>query len=178
MILMINLSDFNKNIKINLETGEKSPRFDGDFEFYSLNMERFQKIQEGMNKLRGDADDLEVSHTLLPYICSINVDESVEVFNEMNEIAPCSEFIDFMLALTDYIRTLFEQIDKMKSMENKINKMKEDYPIISTPIETNEEKIIRVTNEMNNEKDTKLKKVLLLQLAKLYEEAERNEINE
>jgi len=175
---MINLSDFNKNIKINLETGEKGKRFDDDFEFYSLNKDRFNKIQKGINELKSDSDDLEVSYTLLPYICSINVDEPIDKFIEMNEIVPCSEFIDFMIALTDYIRGLFEQIDKMKGMKDKMDKMKEDYPLmIQEKVETTEEKIIRLTEDMNNEKDAKLKRPLLLELAKLYEEIERNDIN-
>jgi len=175
---MINLSDFNKGVKINLETGEKGKRFDGEFEFYALNKERFTNIQDGINKLSNETDDLQVSYILLPYICSINVDESLDKFLEMNEIVPCSEFIDFMLALTDYMRGLFEQIDKMKIMKEKVDSLKQEYPLMTQKVETVEEKIIRLSKDMDNEKDTKKKRVILLQLAKLYEEVERNEINE
>jgi hypothetical protein len=171
---MINLSDFNKSIKINLETGEKVNRFNGDFEFYTLNKERFTTIKDGINALKSNANDIEVSYTLLPYICSINVDESLDKFIEMNEVPPCSEFIDFMIALTEYIKELLKQVDKIKEMNNKVDTLYKEYPILKEKQETTEEKIIRLTKEMQEEKDTKKKKEILLALAKLYEEVENN----
>lgn len=171
---MIKLSDFNKPIKVNLETGEKHKRFNGDFEFYTLDKQRFLKIQEGINKLKNTSDDLEVSYTLLPYICSIEVDETLDKFIEMNEYSPCPEFTDFIIALTEYIRNLLKQIEKIKEMNNKVNSLIEEYPMLQQRPETTEEKIIRLTKEMDLEKDTKRKREILLELAKLYEEVENN----
>ena len=68
----MNLSDFNRDIEADVNTGEKRQRFDNGsiFEFYTLNNDRMIKISKAMSKLDENADDIEVAYTLLPYICS------------------------------------------------------------------------------------------------------------
>lgn len=171
---MINLSDFNKNIKVDLETGEKEKRFSGDFEFYTLNKERFEIIKKGIDKLKDASDDIEVSYILLPYICSINVDESLDKFAEMNEISPCSEFTEFMIALTEYMKELLKQVEKITEMNSKVNNLIEQYPMLQKQ-ETIEEKIVRLTKEMSKESNPQKRKVIFLELSNLYAEVDKNE---
>lgn len=172
----MNLSDFNRDIEADVNTGEKRQRFDNGsiFEFYTLNNDRMIKISKAMSKLDENADDVEVAYTLLPYICSINVDVSLEKFQEMSEVSPCTEFTTFLILLTEYIRDLLKQVEKMQEMNNKTNKLVEDYPMLKKQ-ETVEEKITRLTKEMNKEENIKKKREMLLELAKLYEEVEKGE---
>jgi len=172
------LSDFLKTKKIIFKNGKVetvSNITDGDIEFYELNGQRLIDIKENIvDKITEEYSEEIFLYQILPYICNIEVDIDFETFKKMTE-SPSVEFTYVLESVIDVVNNIFDLADRTNELTNKIEEIKEKRPELFIKEETIEEKITRLTKEMNEEKDSKKKKWLLLELAKLYEEVEKNE---
>lgn len=172
------LSDFLKTKKIIFRNGKVesvSSITDGDIEFYELDAQKLTDIKENIiDKISEGYSEEIFLYQILPYICNIEVDIDFETFRKMTE-SPSVEFTYVLESVIDIVNNIFELADRTNTLISKVESIKEKRPEIFIKEETIEEKITRLTKEMNEEKDTKKKKWLLLELAKLYEEVENNE---
>lgn len=172
------LSDFLKTKKIIFRNGKVesvSSITDGDIEFYELDAQKLTDIKENIiDKISEGYSEEIFLYQILPYICNIEVDIDFETFRKMTE-SPSVEFTYVLESVIDIVNNIFELADRTNTLTSKVESIKEKRPEIFIKEETIEEKITRLTKEMNEEKDTKKKKWLLLELAKLYEEVENNE---
>lgn len=172
------LSDFLKTKKIVFKNGKVesvSSITDGDIEFYELNGQRLIDIKENVvDKITEGYSEVKFIYEILPYICNIEVDVDLETFKKMTE-SPSVEFTYVIESIIDVVNNIFDLADRTNELTNKIDEIKEKRPELFIKEETIEEKIIRLTKEMNEEKDSKKKKTIFLELAKLYEEVEKNE---
>lgn len=172
------LSDFLKTKKIIFKNGKVetvSNITDGDIEFYKLDAQKLTDIKENIvDKITEEYSEEIFLYQILPYICNIEVDIDFETFKKMTE-SPSVEFTYVLESVIDIVNNIFELADRTNTLTSKVDEIKEKRPELFIKEETIEEKITRLTKEMNEEKDTKKKKWLLLELAKLYEEVENNE---
>lgn len=172
------LSDFLKTKKIIFKNGKVetvSNITDGDIEFYELDAQKLTDIKENIvDKITEEYSEEIFLYQILPYICNIEVDIDFETFKKMTE-SPSVEFTYVIESIIDVVNNIFDLADRTNELTNKIEEIKEKRPEIFTKEETIEEKIIRLTKEMNEEKDSKKKKTIFLELVKLYEEVEKNE---
>lgn len=172
------LSDFLKTKKIIFRNGKVesvSSITDGDIEFYELDAQKLTDIKENIiDKISEGYSEEIFLYQILPYICNIEVDIDFETFKKMTE-SPSVEFTYVLESVIDIINNIFELADRTNELTSKVESIKEKRPEIFIKEETTEEKIVRLTKEMNEEKDSKKKKAIFLELAKLYEEVEKNE---
>lgn len=172
------LSDFLKTKKIIFKNGKVetvSNITDGDIEFYELDAQKLTDIKENIvDKITEEYSEEIFLYQILPYICNIEVDIDFETFKKMTE-SPSVEFTYVLESVIDIVNNIFELADRTNTLTSKVDEIKEKRPELFIKEETIEEKITRLTKEMNEEKDSKKKKWLLLELAKLYEEVENNE---
>ncbi len=172
------LSDFLKTKKIVFKNGKVesvSSITDGDIEFYELDAQKLTDIKENIvDKITEEYSEEIFLYQILPYICNIEVDIDFETFKKMTE-SPSVEFTYVLESVIDIVNNIFELADRTNELTSKVDEIKEKRPELFIKEETIEEKITRLTKEMNEEKDSKKKKWLLLELAKLYEEVEKNE---
>lgn len=172
------LSDFLKTKKIIFRNGKVesvSSITDGDIEFYELDAQKLTDIKENIvDKITEEYSEEIFLYQILPYICNIEVDVDLETFKKMTE-SPSVEFTYVIESIIDVVNNIFDLADRTNELTNKIEEIKEKRPEIFTKEETIEEKIIRLTEEMNKEEDIDKKKEIFRELAKLYEEVENNE---
>lgn len=172
------LSDFLKTKKVVFENGEVkiiNNLIDGDIEFYNLNTDTLITIKENIiDKMNETYTQERCLYDIIPYVCNIERDIELDVFINMLK-SPTVQFSYISESLIEITNNIFTLAKRTNDLIDKVENMKNTIPELFIKEETIEEKIERVTKEMNEEKDTKKKKVLLLQLAKLYEEVEKNE---
>lgn len=172
------LSDFLKTKKIIFKNGKVetvSNITEGDIEFYELDAQKLTDIKENIvDKITEEYSEEIFLYQILPYICNIEVDIDFETFKKMTE-SPSVEFTYVIESIIDVVNNIFDLADRTNELTNKIDEIKEKRPELFIKEETIEEKIIRLTKEMNEEKDSKKKKTIFLELVKLYEEVEKNE---
>lgn len=171
------LSDFLKVKKLSFVGGRvevQNSMTDGDIDFYDLTTDRLVKIKdEVFDKLNTEYTEERFMYDILPYICNVERDLELDQFMKLMA-APSVEFTYFQENLIDVVNKVLDLGDRMVVLSDKVAEMKNKKPEIFIKEETVEEKIVRLTNEMDTEKDTKKKRDILLELAKLYEEVERN----
>lgn len=172
----MNLSDFLKTKQLVFNNGKveviNNLSF-GEIEFYELTADKINEIKTGVIEKLNDNYDKELFlFDILPFICSVNRDITFEQFKKLVS-APSVQFTYFLESIIDIVNNLFDLAERAGVLNNKVNDLKARQPELLRE-ETLEEKIIRLTKEMNDEKDSKKKKVLLLQLAELYEKVENN----
>lgn len=171
------LSSFLQTKKVIFRNGKVetvSNILDGDVDFFDLGAEKLNKIKEDIiDKMGQDYTEERFLYDILPYICNIELDVDFETFRRMVN-SPSVEFTYIMESVIEIINNILDLADRSAVLSDKIDDIKNRRPELFVKEETLEEKIIRLTKEMNEEKDTKKKKTLLLELAKLYEEVEKN----
>lgn len=172
------LSDFLITQKISFKDGKivkKNSLQDGEVELYELTKDVINKIKtEVIDKLEVEQDQEKFVYALIPYITNVEVDVDYDVFKAMmgSSNVQFSYLID---SIIDIINNLLELMDKQVEMSQKIEDMIEKHPEVFQKKETLEEIIQRITKEMNTEKDSKKKREMLIELARLYEEFEKQQ---
>jgi hypothetical protein len=89
--------------------------------------------------------------------------------------APSVEFTYFQENLIDIINKVLDLGDRIEVLNDKVGEMKSKKPELFVKEETLQDKIIRLTKEMENEIDVKKKMELIKVLAKLYEDVENEQ---
>jgi hypothetical protein len=172
------LSDFLKVKKLSFVGGRVSVQnsmTDGDIDFYELNTDRLMKIKdEVFDKLNPNYTEERFTYDILPYVCNVERDIDLDQFMKLMA-APSVEFTYFQENLIDIINKVLDLGDRIEVLNDKVGEMKSKKPELFVKEETLQDKIIRLTKEMENEIDVKKKMELIKVLAKLYEEVENEQ---
>jgi hypothetical protein len=177
---ILKLSEIEKVIQKKIEIRDGVPQWvthklDGDIFFYDPTEKELAKEinEEVIQKLKGNETEEQISFLLLPYITNVENDISFERFiklmNSKNPIVLMLQegVISIIKEIFDYAEHMEEFNSENKDLLNKIEAMKPQKESI-------EDKIIRLTKDMEEEPDTKKKKQIFLELAKLYEKVDNN----
>ena len=170
--MSLKLSNIQKYIekRIIIENGVpkwNEQSLNGDINFHELTSELIKEINEKViTRLKGNEDEKEVAYLILPYLTDVISD------------IPIEDFMGLMESKNPIILMLFEGIlrtlEDIISYSEKSNEIKERQDILLSKmpkkVETVEEKIMRLTEEMDKEKDIKKKKIVFKELAELYSE--------
>lgn len=173
------LSDFLQPMKLSYVGGElvlQNPFIDyGSVEFYELTADNLAKINKNVvSKMKPDDDIPKILFDIWEYICNIEKDITYNKFKKLIE----SSTVDFMpiyRAVIKIINNLFKLTEEQSKLTKEANAIQEQYADFFPKEETLEEKILRLTKELDNEKDFAKKKAIFEELEKLHSQLEEQE---
>jgi hypothetical protein len=176
VIMIIKLSEIEKGIQRKIVITENKAEWkryplNGELIFNELTNELLAEInKEVIQELKGEENQEEVAFLILPYIVNVENDISLERFIKLME---SKHSIIAMLyeGIVESINDIFNY-SKIQERSNEIMSKLPNEVIIE---ETIEQKINKLENQISNEKDTKKKPMLLMELAKLYEQVKKDE---
>lgn len=168
--MKMKLSQFETGKKIIFVNGipEKlDSQLNGEVQFSELTKDKIIEIKDAIiDKLDEKYTEEHFVYEIISYISDLEVDISEERFNKLVK-SPTVQFSYIYEGIVDVINNLFELAGRTTTLNDKVNKINAMMPKVE---ETVEQKIIRITKEMENEKDMLKKKVLFKELSKLYNE--------
>lgn len=126
---VLHLSDFliNKKVKfIENEKGEiileevsniKNVLIGKELTWYAMTKEKLEGIRD--NVIKEGMGDEEFMYKIIPHICDIEVDITLEQFQQLTSI-PSKEFNYILEGLVDYVNVLFEASNQTLELKDKI----------------------------------------------------------
>lgn len=188
------ISDFNKDRELQFyvdESGKEQSKIvepaalEGKIKFHALNKELLNKVSAAINRKEIEYDEL--TYKVIPIITNVEMDISLQDFKALLSLPPNNLFINFIDQINNEFINLVQRVNKFKQDISKVND-EISKSIKSLPEElkdkvqeaklTDEEKLAKLEQLYSEEKDTKKKHNLLLELAKLQSILDRKKNNE
>ncbi|ADK14733.1 hypothetical protein [Clostridium ljungdahlii] len=188
------ISDFNKDRELQFyvdESGKEQSKIveptalEGKIKFHALNKEILNKVSAAINRKAIEYDEL--TYKVIPIITNVEMDISLQDFKALLSLPPNNLFINFIDQINNEFINLVQRVNKFKQdiskVNDEINKSIESLPKeLKDKVEeaklTDEEKLAKIEQLYSEEKDTKKKHDLLLELAKLQSILDRKKNNE
>lgn len=141
-------------------------KLEGEVIFYELNKERIELINnEVVQKLKNDDTDESASYKIFSYLVNIENDVDLQTFVKMINVPPCNEFAVVVDEFIKSYNNLFDKAQTFDSIKKNTDELNKKIP---KKEETDEEKIVRLTKDMNEKKDLKKKRIIFKELSELY----------
>jgi hypothetical protein len=139
--------------------------FYGDIHFFDISEQMLINIYDNVMAKLGDVDfdDTEFAYHILPYICDIEVDVSLDEFNKMVD-NPSKQFVDFVGVVTDSIREMLEMINSISEIKNKTQSFQVDIKVLK------QEELDELYNQLPTISDRKEKRDILAKINELEKE--------
>ncbi|OBR90711.1 hypothetical protein CLRAG_33590 [Clostridium ragsdalei P11] len=177
------ISDFNQDRElqfyIDKQGKEQSkivePGLIGKIKFHTLSKELLNKVSAVINTGKAIEYD-ELTYKVIPIITNVEMDISLQDFKALLSLPPNNLFIQFIDQINNQFINLVQRVNKFKQdiskVNNEINESIKNLPKdIKDKVEeaqmTDEDKLKKLEQLYSEEKDSKKKHDLLLQVAKL-----------
>jgi hypothetical protein len=170
------LSDFLEPLKL-IYVGDElvlqNPFIDySTVEFYELTADNLTKIHKNViNKTKAEDDYAKFLFDIWEYVCSIEKDITYAKFKKLAE-SPTSDFMVIYKSIVKIINKLFNLAKEQGEITKEAGILQQKYPDFFPKEETLEERILRLTKELDNEKDFTKKKPIFEELNLLYKKLE------
>jgi hypothetical protein len=167
------LSDFKKtNLakKLQFVDGEATlieyDKLDGDINFYSLDENVFNKIgDEVIKNLSPNEKDEVFVYKLIPYLCDIEVDISMEEFEDFLK-STNKNFIKFMETIMQLVNDTTSMADSINNIEKTAKEIGNKLDVV---VETDEQKLDRLYEELEKADNRNSKRRILREINILEE---------
>jgi hypothetical protein len=172
-IMVLKLSDIEKVVQRKIIIVDGKPQWvrhslNGELIFNELTDDLIAELNnEVIQGLVGGETEEEVAFLMLPYLVNVENDIPLDRFRKLMESKNA-----IILMLFEGIMESIEEIFNYSKVRERSEELKSKLPQV--PEETIEDKIERLTKALTEEKDTKKKKGILIELTKLNEQAENN----
>jgi hypothetical protein len=162
------LSQFGVNKKIRFNNGEVeviTNELNGEINFYNLTYDRIEAINNNVvQKLTGKEKEEELTYKIIPYVCDLEIDESLDYFINLTKVPPLA-FTYFIESIVDIVNNLFDASERLPGLESKTEKLNSRIPVLE---ETKEQKLERLYNELSNVgNDKERRKALFREISEL-----------
>lgn len=113
---------------VNGEIVETIPErvFEGEVEFYELNLKKLQEINEKVVQDLKEEDSNELFlYKIIPFVTDVECDCTFDEFMDLMS-APTKEFISFLEALLVIVGELFDMLNELKDVQQSAKLVTED----------------------------------------------------
>jgi hypothetical protein len=137
----------------------------GEVSFYAINEEVIINIHNVMKNSisEGVADD-EVAFAIIPFVCDIEVDVTLDDFSEMLK-SPSKQLMDFMSLVLESMRNALDTIKTLSNIEKNVQEIIEEDPKTAKENLLNE-----LYSQLSETTDREIKIQLLRNIANLENE--------
>lgn len=146
------------------------PTFEGEIEFYKLDRDKIEAIMKEINvqkSKKSQYGDLEMMYKIIPYMCSVEMDVTLEEFIDMVTF-PTKEVSEFITALMDQFIDIIENTKNSFNEYAKLDVAIQKNPALAEQIKSKQEIQKELYQELFKNKNNPAKrKEIFNQLAKI-----------
>jgi hypothetical protein len=173
------LSDFKKSgisktvkfVNGKMEITE-SENLNGDIKFYEIDVDRLMKINEEItNNVAKDAEDAEFMFRVLPFLCDVEMDLTIEEFKTLLE-KPSKSFAEFLDIIFEMVNEIFNLLKTLTTIKTRTEDAQKSFDNIIVKQESPQEELERLYEDLNTITDKEEKKATIKRIAELEKELE------